>query len=146
MLLARAARRRAQEESRAADVARDIGTSAKAPIDSDKTGPDGPGLQIHPTFDSEGGGRREAFRVDDRSSDVVNHDDENSSERNSIDEVLRLQQSGEPVVILDVRTERSLETSNSQVKGAVRLPPEHVVQQARELNLPKDAWLIAYCA
>ncbi|MCA1575218.1 MAG: cation:proton antiporter [Acidobacteria bacterium] len=147
MLLARAARRRAQEESRAADVARDIGASAKAPIDSDKTGPDGAGLiQIHPTFDGEGGGRREAFRVDDRSSDGANHDDENSSERNSIDEVLRLQQSDEPVVILDVRTERSLETSDLQVKGAVRLPPEHVVQQARELNLPKDAWLIAYCA
>jgi len=147
MLLARAARRRAREEGRAADVARDIGAPANAPIDSDKTRPDGAGLiEIQPTFDGEGGDRREAFRVDDRSSDGANHDDENSSERNSIDEVLRLQQSGEPVVILDVRTERSLETSNSQVKGAVRLPPEHVVQQARELNLPKDAWLIAYCA
>ena len=66
--------------------------------------------------------------------------------RISINEVLRLQQSGEPVVMLDVRTERSLETSDLQVKGAVRLLPEDVVRRASEVNLRKDAWLIAYCA
>ena len=48
--------------------------------------------------------------------------------------------------ILDVRTDRSLETSDQQIKGAVRLPPDHVVERARELNLPQQAWLIAYCA
>lgn len=58
----------------------------------------------------------------------------------------RLQKMGEQLVILDVRTERSLETSDLQVRGAVRLPPEHVVAQANELGLPKEAWLIAYCA
>jgi len=50
------------------------------------------------------------------------------------------------VVLLDVRTERSRETSDSQAEGSIRMPPENVVQQARELNLPKEAWLIAYCA
>jgi len=50
------------------------------------------------------------------------------------------------VIILDVRTERSLETRESMVRGAIRMPPEHVAEQARELGLPKDAWLIAYCA
>jgi rhodanese-related sulfurtransferase len=52
----------------------------------------------------------------------------------------------EKVILLDVRTERSMETSESMAQGAVRLPPEHVVAQARELRLPQDAWLIAYCA
>ncbi len=147
MLLARAARRRAQEESRAADVARDFGAPASVSLTADKSGTDGSGLvHIQPVSDGESGGRREAFRVDDRNSDGASHSDENSSERVSIDEVLRLQQLDEPVVILDVRTERSLETSDLQVKNAVRLPPEHVVQRASELNLPKDAWLIAYCA
>lgn len=64
----------------------------------------------------------------------------------TLEELRRLQESGEPVMILDVRTERSLETSDLQAQGAVRLPPEHVVAQARELRLRKESWLIAYCA
>jgi hypothetical protein len=28
----------------------------------------------------------------------------------------------------------------------VRVLPDHPVDQIRKLNLPKDAWLIAYCA
>ena len=58
----------------------------------------------------------------------------------------RLRRLGERVIVLDVRTERSLETSESMAQGAVRMPPDHVVEQARELKLPKDVWLIAYCA
>jgi hypothetical protein len=50
------------------------------------------------------------------------------------------------VIILDVRTERSIEGSDTMAQGAVRMPPEHVVDQARERGLPKEAWLIAYCA
>jgi len=52
----------------------------------------------------------------------------------------------EPVKILDVRTERSLEGSNTQARGAVRMPPDHVVERARELGLKPEEWLIAYCA
>lgn len=147
MLLARAARRRALEESRTADVARDFGAAANAPVTADETGSNGRGLvQIQPVSAGDSVGSREALGNDDRALARSKNDDENSSERISIDEVLRLQQSGEPVVIVDVRTDRSLETSDFQVKGAIRLPPDHVVERARELNLPKDAWLIAYCA
>ncbi len=64
----------------------------------------------------------------------------------TLEEVDRLQQSGEQVILLDVRTERSLETSESMVRNAVRMPPDHIVEQARELKLPKEAWLVAYCA
>jgi NhaP-type Na+/H+ or K+/H+ antiporter len=64
----------------------------------------------------------------------------------TLEDVHRLQQSGRQVILLDVRTERSMETSESMARGAVRMPPEHVAAQARELKLPKDAWLIAYCA
>ena len=64
----------------------------------------------------------------------------------SLEELDRLRTAGEQVVLLDVRTERSMETSESMVQGAVRMPPEHVVEQARELKLPKEAWLVAYCA
>jgi NhaP-type Na+/H+ or K+/H+ antiporter len=64
----------------------------------------------------------------------------------TIDELDRLRNSGEKIIILDVRTDRSLETSETMIQGALRMPPDYVVDQARELRLPKDAWLITYCA
>ena len=64
----------------------------------------------------------------------------------TLEEFERLRRLGEKIILLDVRTERSMETSESMAQSAVRMPPDHVVDQARELNLPKDAWLIAYCA
>jgi sodium/hydrogen antiporter len=63
----------------------------------------------------------------------------------SIDEVRKLLEANEPVTILDVRTERSIEDSDKQIEGAVRLVPDNVVQRAKDLGLRKDAWLIAYC-
>lgn len=64
----------------------------------------------------------------------------------TLDELDQLQKSGDPVMLLDVRTERSRDTSDSQASGSVRLPPDNVVIEAKDLKLPKEAWLIAYCA
>ena len=64
----------------------------------------------------------------------------------TLEELDRLQKSGDKIILLDVRTERSRDTSDLQARGSVRMPPENVVRQARELALPKEAWLIAYCA
>jgi len=66
-------------------------------------------------------------------------------QRISIEELRGLWEAGEPVTVLDVRTERSLEGSQTQAQGAVRIVPEHVVAQAKELGLRKDSWLAAYC-
>jgi NhaP-type Na+/H+ or K+/H+ antiporter len=67
-------------------------------------------------------------------------------QRITIDELRRLWQAKEPVTILDVRTERSLQDSDSRARGAIRMPPERVVEQARELGLKQQDWLVAYCA
>jgi sodium/hydrogen antiporter len=64
----------------------------------------------------------------------------------TFEELERLQRSGEQTILLDVRTDRSRDTSDFQAKGSVRIMPDHVVAQANELKLPKEAWLIAYCA
>ncbi|MEN3327159.1 MAG: sodium/hydrogen antiporter [Acidobacteriota bacterium] len=65
----------------------------------------------------------------------------------TFEELEELQKSEDQVVLLDVRTERSRDTSDLQAKGSVRLSPEqNVAIQAKELKLPKEAWLIAYCA
>ena len=68
------------------------------------------------------------------------------SQRVAIEDVRRLRKANQPVVILDVRTRRSLEGADSQAKGAVRLRPDHVAERAMELGLDKEDWLIAYCA
>jgi NhaP-type Na+/H+ or K+/H+ antiporter len=68
------------------------------------------------------------------------------SQRISLDELRRLWQVKEPVTILDVRTDRSFEEDDLQAKGALRMPPDHVAERARELGLKQEAWLVAYCA
>src|ERR1044071_9386873 len=59
----------------------------------------------------------------------------------TLEDFERLRRLGEKIILLEARTERSMETSDSMAQAAVRMPPDHVVDQARELNLPKDAWL-----
>jgi sodium/hydrogen antiporter len=50
------------------------------------------------------------------------------------------------VILLDVRTDRTYDPSPWQARGALRLPPDHVAARASELALPREAWLVAYCA
>ena len=65
----------------------------------------------------------------------------------TLEELERLEQRGEKVIIVDSRTERSREPSEFQAKGSIRIAPEDDVgAQARKLGLPKDAWLLVYCA
>jgi NhaP-type Na+/H+ or K+/H+ antiporter len=64
----------------------------------------------------------------------------------SIDELKDLWKAGEPVHVLDVRSQRSFNDSDRQAEGALRLAPDHAVERARELGLPSEGWLIAYCA
>jgi NhaP-type Na+/H+ or K+/H+ antiporter len=64
----------------------------------------------------------------------------------SVEELRRLWQTRQPTALLDVRTESSFEASETQVKDAIRMPPDHVAERARELNLDPDTWLVAYCA
>jgi NhaP-type Na+/H+ or K+/H+ antiporter len=66
-------------------------------------------------------------------------------DRISLPELRRLQEAGEPVVLLDVRTERTYGASDRQPAGALRLPPDHVAERAAELGLPRPSWLVAVC-
>jgi sodium/hydrogen antiporter len=64
----------------------------------------------------------------------------------TIAQLRRLWDTGVPIVILDVRTDRTYNPSSTQAHRAVRIPPDHVAERASELNLPREAWLVAYCA
>jgi NhaP-type Na+/H+ or K+/H+ antiporter len=79
----------------------------------------------------------------------VDHEGEHppaAAHRMSIETLRRLWDTGAPLVILDVRTDRTYDPSPMQARGAVRLSPDHVGERAAKLNLPRDAWLVAYCA
>jgi sodium/hydrogen antiporter len=64
----------------------------------------------------------------------------------SIEQLRHLWDVGASLAILDVRTDRTYDPSPAQARGAIRLPPDHVAERASELNLPRDAWLVCYCA
>jgi NhaP-type Na+/H+ or K+/H+ antiporter len=68
------------------------------------------------------------------------------SDRISIQELRQLLENGQPVLLLDVRSERSFARSDRQAQGAIRFFPDHIAERAAELDLPRNAWLIAYCA
>jgi sodium/hydrogen antiporter len=61
-------------------------------------------------------------------------------------EQMRLHQSrGEPVVVIDVRTTRSYQSSEQMAAGALRVPPERAVVALRGHGVPANAWVVAYC-
>jgi NhaP-type Na+/H+ or K+/H+ antiporter len=64
----------------------------------------------------------------------------------SISELRHLWGTGAPAIILDVRTDRTYDPSPLRARDAIRLLPDHVAERAGEHNLPREAWLIAYCA
>jgi NhaP-type Na+/H+ or K+/H+ antiporter len=67
-------------------------------------------------------------------------------ERITLDELRHLWSAGMPVVLVDVRTERSYRADNLKAVGAVRLSPDDAVRQARDLGLDHHTTLVLYCA
>jgi NhaP-type Na+/H+ or K+/H+ antiporter len=67
-------------------------------------------------------------------------------EKITIAEFRSLKAAGEPVVVLDVRTERSYRDDGLIGEGALRFPPDDAVRLARERRLDQHATLVLYCA
>jgi sodium/hydrogen antiporter len=64
----------------------------------------------------------------------------------TFEELDALRQAGAPVRILDVRTARGYATSKLSAQGALRLLPDRPAESAASLALPREEWLVAYCA
>jgi len=60
----------------------------------------------------------------------------------TFDELSRLQEQRLPVTLLDVRRSRS----DTRAAGAIPLPPAAPAESAASLALPRNEWLVAYCA
>jgi hypothetical protein len=67
-------------------------------------------------------------------------------EKITIEEMQALERAGEPVVLLDVRTQRTFETDPLIARGAIRMPPEDAVRLVTAHRIPWKATLVAYCA
>jgi 3-mercaptopyruvate sulfurtransferase SseA len=67
-------------------------------------------------------------------------------ERITIAELRQLQEGGEPVLLADVRTDRTYQGDTLRAQGAIRLPPDDAVRRARELGLDHHGTVVLYCA
>jgi NhaP-type Na+/H+ or K+/H+ antiporter len=67
-------------------------------------------------------------------------------EKVTIQEFRDLHRSGEPVTVLDVRTERSYRDDPNIGVGAIRMPPDDAVRLARDRRLDMHSTLVLYCA
>ncbi|MEO6057963.1 MAG: cation:proton antiporter [Gemmatimonadales bacterium] len=67
-------------------------------------------------------------------------------ERITIAEFRDLHRSSAPLVVADVRTERSYRDDPNIGVGALRLPPDDAVRLARDRRLDQHATLVLYCA
>jgi cell volume regulation protein A len=72
--------------------------------------------------------------------------EEDAPPRISVEEVRQMLERREPVVLVDVRADRSYRADPLQATGAIRLPPEDPVRAAEAVQLPRDATLALYCA
>ncbi|MEZ0324580.1 MAG: cation:proton antiporter [Fimbriimonas sp.] len=63
----------------------------------------------------------------------------------TVEELQKLISSGEPVWLLDVRTEKSFLASEQMIKGSVRIDPQHARRDAIQQGVPKDAWAALFC-
>jgi NhaP-type Na+/H+ or K+/H+ antiporter len=66
-------------------------------------------------------------------------------ERIQISELEALRASGEPLALLDVRSQAAWEESSSQAAGALRVPPDRAADAVRRLGLPPDRRIVLYC-
>jgi sodium/hydrogen antiporter len=66
-------------------------------------------------------------------------------DRITLAELQQLQDQGEPVALIDVRTERSYRSSTEMAAGAIRIAPDRAVAALRAAGVPQNAWVVAYC-
>jgi NhaP-type Na+/H+ or K+/H+ antiporter len=70
----------------------------------------------------------------------------NDSDRISVEDLRRLQSAGAPVLVVDARADTSFGSSAFQAQGALRIAPDQVARRLAELNVPRDSWIVVFCA
>ena len=66
--------------------------------------------------------------------------------RTSVEDVVRLRESGAPIVLLDIRDPLLYRASPYRIPGALRLDPERVAEAVSTLGLDPAGRVVAYCS
>jgi NhaP-type Na+/H+ or K+/H+ antiporter/rhodanese-related sulfurtransferase len=125
--------------------------AGEPPADGPSVSPAAPRL-VPVTSDGHNGsgnGRATAVASDPNPGEVPaapEHAGLDLAERMPIEELQRLMASGEPVFVLDARSERSFLDSASFAGGAIRIDPDRAVKDVTQLKVPKDARIVPFCA
>jgi NhaP-type Na+/H+ or K+/H+ antiporter len=69
-----------------------------------------------------------------------------SPDRISLDQLDDVVRRGERVFILDARKEAAYRDSATRAAGAIRVAPDRATETVSALGLPREAWLVSYCA
>lgn len=71
---------------------------------------------------------------------------ESEGDRISVEDFRKLLSSGAPVLSVDVRAETSFNSSAHQAQGALRISPDNIARRIAELEVPRQTWIILFCA
>ncbi len=66
--------------------------------------------------------------------------------RMTLAELTTLESSHAPLLVVDVRSDRSVGESGELAVGVVRAPLDNVVEEMRRRAVPDDTWIVAMCA
>jgi NhaP-type Na+/H+ or K+/H+ antiporter len=71
---------------------------------------------------------------------------DSESHRISMEELRALRSAGALVLIVDVRADTSFNSSEFQAQGTLRIPPDQAVRRIADLNVPRETWIVLFCA
>jgi sodium/hydrogen antiporter len=71
---------------------------------------------------------------------------DSESHRISMEELRALRSAGALVLIVDVRADTSFNSSEFQAQGTLRILPDQAVRRIADLNVPRETWIVLFCA
>lgn len=77
---------------------------------------------------------------------LASDEQEKLPERMSLEEMDALRARGEQVIVVDARSHRTYDQIGIVDPLAVRVDPDRPAQEAQRLGLPREGWLVVYCA
>jgi NhaP-type Na+/H+ or K+/H+ antiporter len=84
--------------------------------------------------------------ADDAEEVSLNRSEDDHNILITVAEMRQIQQSGAPNLVLDVRAERSFADSELLAQGSLKIPHDRAVARLKELDVPRQTWLFAFCA
>jgi 3-mercaptopyruvate sulfurtransferase SseA len=89
------------------------------------------------------GQKKESPKIDPPPAETTAPSEDAEVERITVDELKAKIAKNEPVTIIDDRSEGSYESSETQIKGSIRITVDEI--QSRLKEIPRDREVVTYC-